>query len=204
MGEGVKLFRKRPDFYAMLLSQATKVEEGMSALLLYMKDPQYVNAQRVLLLEEEADDVRELVAKELNKAFVTPLDREDINNLSRSIDDIIDYAKTTVEEMMAFQVSPNAHMIRMAEGLHEAAAAIAEAVRCLKKDPERSNERVIFAKKRENFVEHCYREALVDLFKEENVVSILKKREVYRHLSNAADRGDESANLIGDIIVKST
>jgi predicted phosphate transport protein (TIGR00153 family) len=204
MGGNVRLFRKRPDFYSLLLEQARCVDKGMSALVLYMKDPQYINGERVLRLEEEADDIRARVATELNQAFVTPIDREDINNLSRSIDDIIDYAKTTVEEMMALQVSPTPDMIRMAEGLHEAATAIAEAVGFLKKDLARANERVIFAKKRENFVEHCYREALVELFKGENVVGILKVREIYRHLSNAADRGDEAANIIGDVIVKTT
>lgn len=200
----MKFFRKRPDFYVLLSRQARKVEEGMAALVLYMKDPQYIHGERVLRFEEEADEVRASVAKELNQAFVTPIDREDINNLSRSIDDIVDYAKTTVDEMMAFQVSPSADMLRMAEGLHEAASAIAEAVGFLQKDLDRANERVMFAKKRENFVEHCYREALVELFKGDNVVTILKTREIYRHLSNAADRGDEAANLISDIIVKAT
>lgn len=200
----MRFFKKRTDFYSLLAEQAKKVEEGMASLVLYMKDPQHLNGERVRVQEEEADDIRARVAKELNQAFVTPFDREDINNLSRSIDDIIDYAKTTVEEMMAFQVLPNADMVKMAEGLHEAAAAIAEAVGYLRRDLNRANERVIFAKKRENFVEHCYREALVELFKADNVVTILKTREIYRHLSNAADRGDEAANLISDIIVKTT
>jgi len=31
---------------------------------------------------------------------------------------------------------------------------------------------------------------------------MLKLRETYRHLSNAADRGDEAANILSDIVVK--
>lgn len=53
-------------------------------------------------------------------------------------------------------------------------------------------------------MEHRYREALAELFKNPDVVMIMKLREIYRHLSNAADRGDEAANIIGDIIVKTT
>ena len=57
-------------------------------------------------------------------------------------------------------------------------------------------------------LEKMYREALVHLFdgitQIEDVVYVLKMREVYRHLSNAADRGDEAANVIGDIVVKMT
>ena len=60
----------------------------------------------------------------------------------------------------------------------------------------------------ENRVETVYREAIADLFEDasdiQHVVSMLKKREVYRHLSNAADRGDEAANVISDIVVKKT
>ena len=64
------------------------------------------------------------------------------------------------------------------------------------------------AKALENRVESVYREALADLFSEatgndnDAIVKILKQREVYRHLSNAADRGDEAANVIADIVVK--
>jgi hypothetical protein len=64
------------------------------------------------------------------------------------------------------------------------------------------------AKALENRVEGVYREALADLFSEpkdvQDVVRMLKQREVYRHLSNAADRGDEAANVIADIVVKMT
>ncbi|MDW8070748.1 MAG: DUF47 domain-containing protein, partial [Anaerolineae bacterium] len=64
------------------------------------------------------------------------------------------------------------------------------------------------AKGIENRVEVVYREALADLFRDprdvHDVVRMLKLREVYRHLSNAADRGDEAANIIIDIVVKMT
>jgi predicted phosphate transport protein (TIGR00153 family) len=169
-----------------------------------MREPEFVNGQKVLRLEEEADEIRAQVATELDESLVTPIDREDINALSRSVDDIVDYAKTTVEEMMAFQVVPNDHLVRMAEGLASAASAITEAIRALKNDLQKARERVIFAKKRENLLEHLYREALVDLFKGDNVVAMLKMREIYRHLSNAADRCDEAANVLSGIILKST
>lgn len=195
-------FRRRVDFYRLLHEQARKVEEGMKALVNYMREPSYVNGQSVLLLEEEADDLRANVAKELNNAFVTPIDREDIHELSSSIDDIVDYAKATVEEMMSFEVQSNAHLQLMAEGLSEAAVAIAQGVGCLAKNPQKATELMMYAKKRQNYVEHCYREAMVELFKMENAVTILKTREIYRHMSSAARREDEAANIIGNILVK--
>jgi len=195
--------RKRTNFYKLLNDQTHKVEEGMKAFIVYMKDPHPLHGETVLRIEEEADDFRKNLVESLNETFVTPIDREDIYALSRSVDDIIDYAKTTVEEMMSFEVKPNKHMLLMAQGLCEAATAITEAIALLPEDKEESMKLVVYAKKRENYVEHCYREALVELFKGKNVVTILKIREIYRHMSNAADRGDEAANIVGNILVKS-
>ncbi len=194
--------KKRANFFNLLHDQAMKVEEGMRALVLYMKDPHPLHGETVLRLETEADELRRKTVDELNLTFVTPIDREDIYALSRAVDDMVDYAKSTVEEMMAFHVGPNKHLQLMAGGLVESALAIADAIEELPKNKDKASERVVYAKKRENYVEHCYREALVELFKEENLVSILKMREIYRHMSNAADHGDEAANIIGNIIVK--
>jgi len=62
------------------------------------------------------------------------------------------------------------------------------------------------AKALENRVERVYRQAIADLFSGpedvHHIMNMLKLREVYRHLSNAADRGDEAGNVISDIVVK--
>jgi hypothetical protein len=72
--------------------------------------------------------------------------------------------------------------------------------------PRLSSEHAQRAKALENRVEEVYREALADLFSGaediSHVVKMLKLREVYRHMSNASDRGDEAANVIADIVVK--
>jgi uncharacterized protein Yka (UPF0111/DUF47 family) len=78
----------------------------------------------------------------------------------------------------------------------------------LAEHPGVANEHAQRAKALENRVERIYREALADLFDQpqdvEHIIEILKLREVYRHLSNAADRGDEAANHLNDIVVKTT
>jgi hypothetical protein len=80
------------------------------------------------------------------------------------------------------------------------------AVDCLEEHPRVTSEHAHRAKSLENKVETVYREALADLFSDvediEHVVKMLKQREVYRHLSNAADRGDEAANVLANIVVK--
>lgn len=197
-------FRKQKfDFYRLLLDQAEKTLEGLEALEAFIGKPDAARGMRVQELEKEADDLRRVVIDALNQSLVTPIDREDIFALSRAIDDMVDYAKTTVDEMMLFEVPADRFLEKMARALHEAGVEIVSAVRSLRDHPQVCQEHLIRAKKTENHVEHIYREALAELFKSSNVVTILKTRELYRHLSNAADRGDEAADIIGDILVKS-
>jgi uncharacterized protein Yka (UPF0111/DUF47 family) len=158
--------------------------------------------------EEDADEVRRILISELNRTFVTPMDREDISALSRAIDDIMDYAWSTVQEMELLHVTPTPYLQRMVSLLHEAAREVHLAMLRIKEHPEVASEHAQRAKALENRVEHVYREALADLFEgpagPKRVITILKMREVYRHLSNAADRGDAAANIISDIVVKMT
>jgi hypothetical protein len=99
-------------------------------------------------------------------------------------------------------------MVRIASLLRDAAYEIHLATERLEKHPSVAIDHAQRAKALENRVETVYREALAELFKGpedvKQIVKMLKKREVYRHLSNAADRGDEAANIISDIVVKMT
>jgi len=156
--------------------------------------------------EKEADEARRILIDELNKTFITPFDREDIFLLSRTIDDVLDYAYSTVSEMEILKVEPTNYMQKMASLLRDAAYELLMAVDRLENHPGVANDHAQRAKALENKVEDIYREALADLFcgaeDIQHVVKMLKLREVYRHLSNAADRGDEAANVIADIVVK--
>ena len=197
-------FRKQKyDFYELLTRQAEKTLEGLKALQGFIEDPSADKGFLVQELEKQADELRRILIDALNQSLVTPIDREDIFSLSRAIDDMVDYAKSTVEEMMLFEVPTDDFLKRMAKAIYEAGEDIVAAVRSLRDHPRVCEEHLIRAKKTENLVEYIYRTALVELFKNSNVVTIIKTRELYRHLSNAADRGDEAADIIGDILVKS-
>ncbi|MEM4725051.1 MAG: DUF47 family protein [Candidatus Hadarchaeum sp.] len=203
----LNLFRRRPNrFIQLLIEQATLTVNGCGALVDYMQKPSKKNAQLLRQFEKDADEVRRILIDELLRTFVTPIDREDIYALSRAIDDVLDYAYSTVDEMDVLDVAPNEYLKRMASLLRDAAEEIKLAMERLEKHPGVATEHAQRAKALENRVETVYREALAELFNRPqdlaHVVEMLKLREIYRHLSNAADRGDEAANLIDDIIVK--
>lgn len=198
--------KKRNRFIELLIKQAEYTVEGMEGLLQYVREPDETHAQRVTEIEKEADEVRRILIDELNQTFVTPIDREDIFALSLTIDDVLDYADTTVEEMHMLEVQPNKYVERMVSLLTDAAKEILSGVLRLEDHPGVANDHAVRAKALENRMETVYREALADLFHLprdiDHVVEMLKLREIYRHLSNAADRGDQAANVIGDIVVK--
>lgn len=197
-------FLKKYDFYRQLTEQAEKTQEGLSALSDFVCDPTSEKQKNVSKIEEEADELRRILIEELNKTFVTPIDREDIFTLSRSIDDVMDYAETTVEEMTILKIEPDNFVRQMVETLYGATKDVVYAVKNIKDHPASCSEHIIRARKSEKKIEHLYREALADLFSSNDVIKILKTREIYRHLSNAADRVVEAANIIGDILVKNT
>lgn len=204
----MKLFRRKKQnrFIELLIKQAEFAVEGLQALQRYVNDPDSALAHKVNRMEKQADEVRRILIDELNQTFVTPIDREDIFALSRAIDDVLDYADSTIEEMAMLQIEPNAYIQRMVSLLHDAAYEILQGVLRLEDHPNVAVDHAVRAKALENRMETVYREALAELFATaksvDHIVNLLKTREVYRHLSNAADRGDEAANVIGDIVVK--
>jgi uncharacterized protein len=202
-------FKKREEvFHKLIQEQAAITYEGVKLLVKYFETGAPGYAEELALKEKEADEIRRILIDELNRSFVTPFDREDIFALSRSIDDVIDYADSTVSEMVVLNVQSTPYMLRIASLLKDAAYEIYQAVMRLQKNPTVAIDHAQRAKALENRVEGVYREAIADLFSGpediHHVVEMLKLREVYRHLSNAADRGDEAGNIIADIVVKKT
>ncbi len=194
---------KKTDFFRLLLDQAAKTVEGVEALMRFLGTIDPAHGDKVKEIENEADDIRRVLIEEINQTFVTPVDREDLFALSRAIDDVLDYANTTVYEFEVYQLrSADEHVKHLVHILCGQARELHQAIKTLDTYPRLANEHAVKAKKAENLMERAYREALGDLFKGSDTVHMLKMREIYRHLSNAADRGDEAANTIHSIVVK--
>lgn len=201
------LFKKRQNvFIQHIHDQAAATLAGMDALVSYFKDQNPAAAAELTRKEKEADEYRRILIYELNKTFITPFDREDLFALSRTVDDVLDYAFSTLEEVELLKVTPTGYMQRIASLLRDAANELLMAVDRLNDYPGVANDHAQRAKALENKVEELYREALAELFEgkddPQHVMKVFKYREVYRHLSNAADRGDEAANVIASIVMK--
>ncbi len=180
---------------------------GLALLKTYMEKRDHGVAAQISETEKEADEIRRILIEDLLRKAATPFDRGDIFAISREVDDVLDYANTTVDEMEILDVPTTPFMLRMTSLLHDAAQEIDLAVQRLQsRHYAVAADHAQRAKALENRVESVYREAISDLFKEpknlKQLMTIMKVREVYRHLSNMADREDAAANAISDVIIK--
>jgi hypothetical protein len=201
--------QKEDRFVRLLIEQAEKTLEGLNLLEKWFRKEK---ASEESLLEKmrqkevEADEIRRILIDDLHNTFVTPLDREDIFNLSLHIDDMLDYAYTTVEAMHLLNINEDVHLQKMVATMRDAAAELTLAVKRLSANPRVAGEHGRRAKKLENEVEVIYREAIGELFQRatdfNELMQMLRRREIYRHVSNMAEKANQAADVLGMIVMK--
>lgn len=197
-----RIFPKSSDFFAMLAEQSIQAAHTAGMLVEFMvtDDPE-MNVE-IKKDEHVADVIKVRNIHALNEAFSTPIDREDIYRAIMDLDEIVNYCKTAVKEMSMLGVAPDAYTLEMAKLLKEGADAVAAGFGKLAVNPQLAAADADTARRAERRVEKLYRKALADLFQGEEYINMFKRREIYRHLSNAADRMAHSANTLHDIVVK--
>lgn len=197
-----KIFAWKIDFFQLLREQSDYMIKSVNALAAYTQDLNPCDAEKVKYWENEADRKRFELVQALNRTFITPYDREDIYMLSKSLDDILDYYKTTVKEMEIYQVGHSPELIEFMNVLSTASENINDSVCNMKQHPNYAVQCAVKAKKCENKVESLYRHSIATLLMSDDIKYILKMREIYRHLSNCADRIDQASDMICQILMK--
>ncbi|AFK85154.1 MULTISPECIES: DUF47 domain-containing protein [Thermoanaerobacterium] len=196
------LFSKGVDFYKLLQEHSNLALKGVQALALYMTTGKDDDGEKVISIEKEADNKRKELIDELDSTFITPIEREDIYELSSAIDNILDYCETTVKEMEIYELAPTEELREMVDVILRGTELIARSVYNLDKDKKVAMDCALKAKKLENEMESYYRKHLAKLIKSDDIKYILKMREIYRHLNNCADKMDLAGEILGHILVK--
>ncbi|HYE84566.1 MAG TPA: DUF47 family protein [Clostridia bacterium] len=194
--------KSQEGFYKMLTKQCEMTVEAIDELCEYVENPSKSTQLKITHLEREADNIRRELICMLEAAFITPFEREDIFSLSKAIDDLLDYSKSTVDEIEIFGLDTNKDLKDMVYIIRDAVLCILKTVRVMDNPKNKCQDDIIKAKKYENAMENLYRYALVRLVENEDIRYILKMREVYRHLSNLADKIDIAADILGNIMLK--
>jgi predicted phosphate transport protein (TIGR00153 family) len=202
--------QKEDKFVGMLIEQTRITVDGLKLLEKWLAKSELKDKaiDQMRAKEIEADEVRRILIDELHNTFITPLDREDIFMLSLYVDDILDYCYSTVEEMQLLEIDADEYLMEMVKLTREATQELEMAFNTIFSNPRVSGEHGRRAKKIENDVEHLYRVAIGDLFTKAKdfkpLMEMLRRREVYRHVSNMADQADHAADILGMVVMKLT
>jgi len=194
--------KKSVNFFKMLEDQCAYAVKAMFLLREYCATGDESLADVVISVEEDADGIRRNLIETLNKTYITPIDREDLFHLSRQLDEIIDYTKTSVDEIRLFKITPNEEMLKIIDTLVEMTDHLFEAIRNMQHDQEKSKTEAYKVKYLENVMDSLTKNAYANIFESDDFKMIFKYNEIYRHLNHTADIADSAMDFLLDIFVK--
>jgi predicted phosphate transport protein (TIGR00153 family) len=201
------LFPKKIDFF----EQFDRALENLSraANLLVDTFNNFENfekrAKSIYEFEQEGDMLTHDIMKDLNKTFLTPIDREDIHALASRIDDVLDLIWAAVDRMVVYKIEkPTPEAISIAEDLQMTADILKKALRELRaKQYSHVQEHCIEINRLENRIDRKYRDALGKLVNDQHdPVFIIKWKDIYELLEDASDRAEDIANILEGIVLK--
>ena len=178
-----------PDVIGMLQSQADITARGMAAFEAWAAGDT-AKADEVRSAEHECDEVRRRLVSAVSEAFTTPLEPEDLFQLSRDLDKVINGAKNTVREAEAMEVPPDHATAEMTVLLSEGVEHLRTAFSFLDgsgKTVEPATEAADAAVKSQRSLERIYRQAAGDLLEFTDIRIVTARREFYRRISAISD-----------------
>jgi uncharacterized protein Yka (UPF0111/DUF47 family) len=185
----------------LLGAQATITIEGLDAFADWSAGNASA-AQTVRDAEHSADDARRALLEQLRAAFSTPLEPEDIYELSERLDAILNGAKNAVREAELMNMAPDAALASMAATLADGVRHLAAAFAALPKDKDRATEEADAAIRCERALERSYRKAMSNLLTIRDVSEVTGRRELYRRCARLGETLVSVAERIWYSIVK--
>jgi len=204
------LLPKDTSFFDLFDQMAGKVLDAARALeeMLERWDKLEVRAREMKDLEHECDAITHRLFDKLNLTFITPLDREDIHELGSRLDDIVDHIDSTASRLVIYGVKkPTDEAKLLAQVLTRTCVEVQRAVAGLRnlKDPALLQRISVEINRLENESDDILRLALKRLFERPNdVLEVIKLKEIYEKLESAVDRCEDVANVIQTVVLRHT
>jgi uncharacterized protein len=197
------------EIMAILNDLACKAEESAKLLVdLFANFDKLIEIHaQIEKIEKEADTLTHSIFEELNKTFITPLDREDISRIASKTDDIIDYIEGISGRLIGFKIkSTPPHMLEIAKEIHNSTMEINFMITKLNKVKADKSiiEHCRTVNEQEHRVDAIFRKAMEELFETTDVINIIKMKDTYEALEHASDRCLDVADSIEDIVLKYT
>lgn len=201
---------KEDKFYTKFSQQANNVVKGAKVLREFLNeiDKATIYAQEIQNLEHEGDKIVHDIMKELNISFVTPIDREDIYDITKRMDDIIDNIESILHRFIMFNISESSEEAKIfADFLIKATeeiVALMELLSGMNKNVKEISDRIIAVNRIENETDVFFREVVGKLFRNESLgaLEVIKWKDVYQMYENAIDACEAVVNIIGGVVMK--
>jgi uncharacterized protein len=200
-----RLIPREERFYADFIALADELVKGARLLekMLATDPPEWQLAHAMREVEERCDTITHEIIQRLNRTFVTPLDREDIHSLARSLDDVMDAIDASAAVIRRYRID---HVRFGARELASIIAHATEQVRFATQALERRrgvHEPSVEINRLENDADAVHDEALRRLFEEAgDPLLVIKWKEVLDLLEDATDRCEDVANVLEGVVVK--
>lgn len=191
-----------PDFATLLKRQSTQVRKTIDDLVEYVQRPDAGLRDQLHRDEEEAEQLRDANMRRLNNAFSTPFDREDIYRAIEELDWVVVHTRRTAREMEILRVTPDNFIREICLEIQTGVRALEVGFSQLGSDTEAAYRQAEAARRIDRRARHMYEEALGELFNGDDVLDMLKRREIYHHLADGAKRVRKAAEILQDIVVK--
>ncbi len=203
----VKLFSKDETFFDYFRQLAEHIGSAASLLKTLLEKPSDAVriANEIKRVETKGDAIVHVINQRIDTSFVTPLDREDIHQLAKRLDNVIDIINGAARRVVMFRVTdPRVGGVQMAEVIVKASAEILAAVVDVTK-PKRMAEHSRAIKVLEEEGDALYAECVGSLFAvEQPAIEVLKWKEIFDALEHAIDECDDVSNVLESIALKNS
>ena len=200
-----RLIPREARFFDDFVAMAEQIRLGATMLedMLAPDRPIWDKADQIKEVEHKCDFITHEIIQRLHRTFVTPFDREDIHNLARSLDDVMDAidASATVVRLYSIErVRPDAR--DLARVIKASADEMVKALKALERRKGVA-EPAVEINRLENEADRIHQTAVRRLFQEErDPIEIMKWKEIFDFLEESTDRCEDVANVVEGIVVK--
>lgn len=204
----MSILQPREDrFYKLFEDAAANVRYGAQLLFVMLNDFTEVEAKAkaIKAVEHKGDELTHEIYDQLNRIFVTPLDREDIAAIASALDDILDLVEAAADDFVLYAVTqPTPNAIELAGVIVSASIQVLEAVSLLRNRRDRAavRERLTEINRLENEGDDIYRRGIQELFSQPDPVLMIKWKQIYDHLERAVDNCEDVADVLHGVLLK--
>ena len=202
------LFPKDEKFFEMFERASSNLSKGGMAFKDLLDDFTNVEhkVKNIKDIEHEGDIITHEIFDKLNRTFITPIDREDIPQITSELDDILDYILATADRLQLYNIKkPTPLTLKLTDVLISAIEVLGKAVNSLKdqKRSRRTMDYCVEVNRLENEGDLLHKSAIGELFSDgKDAVEIIKWRDIYDHLESAIDMCEDVADTVEGIVVK--